>query len=161
MGFLDDLLQGGKRQQDYSDFVSRYDQGHPSEGYSDQEVVQRYREVAHEVPPDQYAQAAQDALARMSPEERAAFATMLQQRAQARGVPLPNRIASDPHDLGQVLSNLHQTPGRLSGLLGAGGGDASEPQSAGSGMASMLGSPLAKAALAGIAAMVVRKAMSR
>jgi hypothetical protein len=152
------LLKGGKQRQDYDDFVSRYDQGHPSEGYSDQEVVQRYREVAHQVPPDQYAQAAQDALARMSPEERAEFASMLQQRAQARGVSLPNRIGSNPDDLGRVLSNLHQTPGRLSGMLGA---DASDAPAAGGGMAGMLGSPLAKAALAGIAAMVVRKAMNR
>jgi hypothetical protein len=70
MGILDDLLGGGQLQRDFGDFLSRYEQGHPSEGYSDQEVVQRYRDVAHAVPPDQYAQAAQEALARLSPEER-------------------------------------------------------------------------------------------
>jgi hypothetical protein len=37
MGMLDDLLGSGTRQQEYSDFVRRYDQGHPSEGYSDHE----------------------------------------------------------------------------------------------------------------------------
>jgi len=35
--------------------------GAPSEGYSDQEVLKRYGEVSHAVPPDQYAQAAQEA----------------------------------------------------------------------------------------------------
>ena len=64
MGILDDLLGGGQRRQDYTDFVHRYDQGHPSEGYSDQEVMDRYRDVAHAVPRDEYAQAAQEAAPR-------------------------------------------------------------------------------------------------
>jgi hypothetical protein len=55
MGILDELLAGGQRQKEYSDFVNRYEQGHPSEGYSDQEVLERYGEVSHAVPSDQYA----------------------------------------------------------------------------------------------------------
>ena len=55
MGILDELLAGGQRQQEYSDFVDRYEQGHPSQGYSDQEVLKRYGEVSHAVPSDQYA----------------------------------------------------------------------------------------------------------
>ena len=62
MGILDDLLAGGQVQKEYKDFVNRYEQGDPSEGYSDQEVLKRYGEVSHAVPPDQYAQAAQEAL---------------------------------------------------------------------------------------------------
>ena len=31
------LLPGGQRQQDYKDFINRYEQGDPSQGYSDQE----------------------------------------------------------------------------------------------------------------------------
>src|SRR6516165_1311694 len=31
----------------YTDFVARYEQGHPSQGYSDQEVLERYGEVSH------------------------------------------------------------------------------------------------------------------
>ena len=157
MGILDELLGGGQRQRDFTDFVNRYEQGHPSEGYSDQEVVDRYREVAHAVPPDQYAQAAQEALARLSPEERAAFVKMLQERAQARGAALPRQVESDPGDLGRVLTDLHQTPGRLRDLLGGG---SAQPQAAGSSpLAGMFASPLAKAALAGIAAMVVKRVM--
>jgi predicted RNA-binding Zn ribbon-like protein len=154
MGILDDLLGGGARQRDYQDFVNRYEQGQPSEGYSDQEVVDRYREVAHAVPPDQYAQAAQEALARLSPEERAAFVKMLQERAQARGATLPRQVGSDPRDLGQVLTDLHQKPGQLRDILG--GGDA---PAGSSGSPSILASPLARAALAGIAAMVVKRVM--
>ena len=62
MGFLDELFAGGQRQKEYSDFIDRYGQGHPSQGYSDQEVLERYGEVAHAVPSDHYAQAAQEAL---------------------------------------------------------------------------------------------------
>jgi hypothetical protein len=55
MGILDQLLAGGQRQNEYRDFVNRYEQGAPSDGYSDQEVLKRYGEVSHAVPPDQYA----------------------------------------------------------------------------------------------------------
>src|SRR6185436_4075928 len=118
MGILDELLGNEQLQKQYKDFVKRYEQGDPSEGYSDQEVVQRYGEVAHAVPPDQYAQAAQEALARLSPEERAAFVKMLQERAQTRGAQLPSQVSPDPQGLGQVLTKLHQTPGLLRDLLG-------------------------------------------
>ena len=52
MGILDELLAGGQRQKEYGDFVDRYEQGHPSQGYSDQEVLKRYGEVSHAVPSD-------------------------------------------------------------------------------------------------------------
>jgi hypothetical protein len=39
MGILDELLAGGQRQKEYKDFVNRYEQGDPSEGYSDQEAA--------------------------------------------------------------------------------------------------------------------------
>jgi hypothetical protein len=159
MGILDELLTGGQRQKEYSDFVNRYEQGHPSQGYSDQEVLKRYSEVSHAVPPDQYAQAAQEALSKLSPEERAAFVKMLQDRAAARGVTLPRQVAPDPKDLGQVLTDLHKKPGQLRDMLG---GDAVQPKEQASGsspIADILASPMAKAVLAGIAAMVVKNVM--
>ena len=158
MGILDDLLGGGQRQREFKDFVNRYEQGHPSEGYTDQEVVQRYQDVAHAVPPDQYAQAAAEALARLSPEERAAFVKMLQERAQARGTQLPGQVTSDPGDLGRVLSDVHQTPGALRDILGGAGNQQSQPGGA-SALGNVLGSPLARAALAGITAMIVKRVM--
>ena len=160
MGILDDLLGNEQLQKQYKDFVKRYDQGAPSEGYSDQEVLERYDEVSHAVPPDQYAQAAQEALSKLSPEERAAFVKMLQERAAARGVELPRKVASDPKDLGEVLTNLHEKPGQLRDILG--GGSVSQPQEQASGsnpIIDMLSSPTAKAVLAGIAAMVVKRVM--
>jgi hypothetical protein len=157
MGILDDLLGNEQIQKQYKDFVKRYEQGDPSEGYSDQEVLKRYGEVSHAVPPDQYAQAAQEALGKLSPEERAEFLKMLQERAAARGVKLPGKVASDSKDLGQVLTDLHEKPGQLRDILGPGSG---QGQASGSNpIIDILTSPTAKAVLAGIAAMVVKRVM--
>jgi hypothetical protein len=159
MGILDDLLAGGQRQKEYSDFVDRYEKGPPSQGYSDQEVLTRYGEVSHAVPAEQYAQAAQDALSKLSPEERAMFVKMLQDRAATRGIKLPQEVAPEPKELGQVLTDLHARPGQLRDMLG---GDGVQPQQQASGtnpIIEMLSSPTAKAVLAGIAAMVVKRAM--
>src|SRR5262245_35953163 len=120
MSILDELLGGGQRQNEYRDFVNRYEQGHPSEGYSDQEVLKRYGEVSHAVPPDQYAKAAQEALGKLSPQERAAFVKVLQERAAVRGVPLSREVQPEPKELGQVLTDLHQNPGQLRDMLGGG-----------------------------------------
>ena len=155
MGILDELLGGGQRQNDYKDFVDRYEQGDPSEGYSDQEVLKRYGEVSHAVPPDQYAQAALEALGKLSPEDRAEFLKVLQERAAARGVKLPGKVASDPTDLGKVLTDLREKPGQLRDILGGG-----QPQGQAQGsnpIIDILKSPQAKAVLAGIAANVVKR----
>ena len=156
---IDELLAGGQRQQEYSDFVERYEQGHPSQGYSDQEVLKRYGEVSHAVPSDHYAQAAQEALSKLSPDERAAFVKMLQDRAAARGISLPGKVAPEPKELGQVLTDLHQKPGQLRDMLGD---DAAQPQQQALGsITSILSSPIGKAVLAGIAAMVVKRVVGR
>src|SRR5262245_16404527 len=162
MGILDDLLGNEQLQKQYKDFVKRYEQGDPSEGYSDQEVLKRYGEVSHAVPSDEYSKAAQEALGKLSPEERAEFLEMLQERAAARGVKLAGKVASDPKDLGEVLTDLHQKPGQLRDILG--GGSLGQPQAQAPGsnpITDMLSSPLAKAVLAGVAAVVVKNMMGR
>ena len=161
MGILDDLLAGGQRQKEYGDFVRRYEQGPPSDGYSDQEVLKRYGEVSHAVPPDQYAQAAQEALGKLSPEERAAFVKMLQDRAAARGVTLPRQMAPEPKDLGQVLTDLHVQPGQLRDIFAGDAAQTQQQASASSPITGILTSPLAKAVLAGVAAMVVKRVIGR
>jgi hypothetical protein len=157
MGILDDLLGNEQLQKQYKDFVKRYEQGDPSEGYSDQEVLKRYGEVSHAVPPDQYAQAAQEALGKLPPQDRAEFLKMLQERAAARGVKLPGKVASDPRDLGKVLTDLHEKPGQLRDILGLGNGQPQGQAPGSNPIGDMLSSPMAKAVLAGIAAMVVKR----
>ena len=159
MGILDDLLGNEQLQKQYKDFVKRYEQGDPSDGYSDEEVLERYGEVSHAVPSTEYAKAATEALSKLSPEERAEFLKMLQARAAARGVKLPGKVASDPKDLGDVLTDLHEKPGQLRDMLGPRGAEPQEQASSSNPIGDMLSSPMAKAVLAGIAAMVVKRMM--
>jgi hypothetical protein len=160
MNLFEMLTGGGKNKQEFEDFASRYDQGHPSEGYSDEEVLDRYGSVAHSVSANDYEQAAQQSYARLSPEERAEFGRFLQQRAQNKGidVPAPPSSQSGFGDLGwlsSATSQLHQQPGVLREILG---GLAGGSRSSGS---SILSSPIAKAALAGITATLVKRALGR
>jgi Ricin-type beta-trefoil lectin domain-like len=150
MGLLDALLGDPSQQQDYQDFAGRYQQGPPHEGYTDQEVLQRYQQVAPNLSPQEYQAAAEQAYARLSPHERLQFGQHLQQQAQQRGYTGFGMGAAaeqyqDPAYLAQATTQLHQQqPGLLGALLGGGGGG---------------GNPLAKAALAGIAATAVSKAL--
>src|SRR6516164_4806931 len=85
---------------------------------------------------------------------------MLQDRAAARGVTLPRNVAPEPKELGQVLTDLHKKPGQLRDMLG---GDAIQDQEQAPGsspITDILKSPMAKAVLAGIAAMVVKGMMN-
>jgi hypothetical protein len=82
--------------------------------------------------------------------------------AAARGVTLPRQVAPEPKELGQVLTDLHGKPGQLQDILGGGAAAQPQQQAAGSSpIVDMLTSPLAKAVLAGIAAMVVKRVMGR
>jgi hypothetical protein len=161
MNLLQNILSGGPQRDDYDDFVQRYEQGHPAEGYSDEEVVNRYQQVSELASPEVYQQSAEEAFARLSPGEREEFAVHLQQQAQQQGVQLPGGAQGasmqgfqDPGQLAQITSQLHQEqPGMLGQLLGGGGGSG--------GLGGMLGNPIAKAALAGITAMAAKRFMGR
>ncbi len=163
MNMLEGLLGGGKQRSDWDDFVGRYDQGAPYDGISDREAFDRYQQVAPQLPPDVYEQSAQEAFARMSPQERRQFVQYLRQRAQEQQFDFPDlnqdgiddRVQQDPRELARMTSRMRQQqPGGLGELLGGGGGG-------GGGMGDMLGNPLAKAALAGVAAMAVKQMMNR
>ena len=162
MNMLEQLLGGGKQRSDWDDFVGRYDQGPPWAGISDGEALNRYQQVAPQLPPDVYKQSAQEAFARMSPQERAQFVQYMRQRAQQQNLNFPDlnqdgiddRVQRDPGELARMTTRMRQQqPGGLGALLGGGGG--------GGGMGDMLSNPLAKAAMAGIAAMAVKKMMDR
>ena len=159
VNFLQQMLGGGQQRQEYEDFVNRYDQGPPWAGISDQEAVSRYEQVATQLPPDAYQQSAEAAFSRMSPQERAQLMQMMRQRAQQQGMDFPDlnqdgiddRVQQDPRYMAQVTTRMReQEPGGLGALLGGGGG-----------MGSMMSNPLAKAAMAGVAAMAVKQFMGR
>lgn len=161
MNFLENILGGGgQQQQEYQDFVQRYDQGPPYQGLSDQEAIDRYHQVATQLPPQHYQQAAYQAFDRMSPEERAQFGRYLEQQAQQHGTYFPGQGGdySDPNYLSQITTQMHQQrPGLLTEVLGG------HPSGSGlmGGASSLLSNPLAKAALAGIAAMAVKNFMQQ
>lgn len=192
--------------QQAQDFVNRYQQGAPQEGYSNQEVAQQYQQVVPQLSPEQYQQAAQQSFQNMSPDQRQQFGQLLQQQAHQQGYAMPQQqpgMYQDPNALAQMTTQVHQQyPSLLGGLLGGGqqmggmqgaGGptwQTLDPQTkelflkqwgnraqeewekenarnmgggggpSGGGAAGMLESPVAKAAMAGIAAMALKNMVS-
>ncbi|HYZ90093.1 MAG TPA: hypothetical protein VE620_12415 [Myxococcales bacterium] len=151
MGLLDTLV-GAAQQPALQDFIRRYEQGAPWDGISHDEAVCRYQQVAGQIPHEDYVAAAEEAFSRLTPEQRAQFGRLLQDRAQQQNVQLPEmggdggQVPQDPRSLAMLTSRMRQQqPGIVSQLLGGAGG----------GM-----NPLAKAALAGIAAMAVKRMMT-
>lgn len=167
MEFVEKLMGGGQQQEEYQGFVDRYDSGHPSEGYDEQEVMQRHQDVAAHLSPDEYQQAAQQSFERLSPEERKQFGQHLQEEAEQQGYNDPD-LANAHHDqfqdsgfLAQIAGKMQgQEPGMLGQLLGGGGGGLGGMLGSSSG-SGMMGNPMAKAALAGIAAFAAKKMMNR
>lgn len=147
MNLLQNML-GGQQRAEYQDFVNRYDQGHPAQGYDGQEVLNRYQQIAPQLPPQQYQQAALASLNRLSPQERAQLGQYLLQQAQQQGVSVPGLPTAsptnyqDPTALAGAMTQLHQQPDLLHSLFSPGGA---------------LSNPLAKAALAGVAAMAAKQ----
>lgn len=137
------------------------------------EAVRRHQQVAAQLPPDDYRQAAETALARLSPEERVSLGRYLLTEAPAvggtgfpdiNGDGIDDRL-QDPRFLAGVAAQTQQQPGLLDRLLGGMGlaPNASGPlgntstgspaAAAGSTpFASVLGGTLGKVALGGIAA---------
>ena len=159
---LENLLGGGRQRSEWDNFINRYDQGAPYDGISDREALDRYQQVGPQLSPDVYEQSAQEAFARLSPQERAQLVQHMRQRAQQQQFDFPDlnqdgiddRVQRDPGELARMTSRMRQQqPGGLGALLGGGGG--------GGGMGDLLGNPLAKAALAGVAAIAMKKMMSR
>ncbi len=177
MGFMETLLNGGQQQADYKDFARRYDTGHPSEGYSDEEAVNRHQEIAGEIPHEDYLHAAHAAFDRLSPEERLQFGQHLQQQMQQQQIPssdlnhdgIDDRL-QDSGSLAQMVTQLQrQQAGMLGMVLGGpmviGGGRMMTGGFGGGGMlgggGSVLSNPLAKAALGGIARFAFKRIIGR
>lgn len=179
MDFLNQLMGGGARQQEYKDFTERYDQGPPYERISDEEAANRYDEVAPHLSEEDYRLSTREAFERMSPEEREEFGCLLQEHSRQGGHgDVPGRAAEEkdlanPEFLAQLTSRMHQQQpdavgSLMKGMLGSGGGGlvggmlgsgrtGGEGVSGGGGIMS---NPAANAALAGIAATVAKRFMS-
>jgi hypothetical protein len=160
------------------DFVNRYEQGDPTEGYSSDEAMDYFGRVAKQASPDQMDRAMRESMGRLNPNQRQEFAQMLQQRmgGQAQRPMTDN----DPNDLDNFMGGLGQMfggggGGGLGGLLGGllGGGSASSnagsvPGNGGSsrndgggGLGDLVNSPVGKAVLAGAAAYAMKELFDR
>ncbi len=182
MDFLSNMMGGGRREE-YQDFTRRYDEGAPYDRISDEEAAQRYREVAPGLSQEEYRLSAREAFERMSPGEREEFGRMLRDEARLQGHGdfidrdhdgRDDRF-QDPDYLAGTMGRMHQErPDLLSSVMGSalgGGGGGLLGGMMGGGMtggegtrgggAGMMGNPVAKAAVAGIAAMAAKRMMSR
>jgi hypothetical protein len=164
--FMVDQLLGGlfgsnddddepTRQGRARDFVDRYERG-AYDQIGDDEVIHNYRATASRLSPDEYQLAAAEAMRQMSPEQRRELRRELRRRSRDRF------DASDdsPEEIARAMQRADQEDqgsGGLAGLFGFGGGDTSSNQSQGGGIGGMLDNPLAKVAMAGIAAMAAKK----
>jgi len=116
--------------------------------------------VAHKASPSDYEQAARDAFGHLSEADREEFGQLLAGQARGKGLDLsgltPRRGEGfgDLDWLTKMTSQIHQQPGLLRDLLGGLTGSRETSSSGG-----ILSSPLAKAALAGITAMLVKKVL--
>ena len=158
MDLLTDLFSPEQRQQN-DDFSRRYQEGPPWAGFEDGEALQTYQRVAPQLSDDQYRESAEAAFARLTPEQRLEFGRWLQTQSRQRGAVVPDldrdgiddRLQDPGYLAGATTQMRAQQPGVLDGLLGGvlgGGGDGG-----------LLSSPIAKAAIGGIAAMALRKLM--
>ncbi|MDV2993527.1 MAG: hypothetical protein N4J56_003181 [Chroococcidiopsis sp. SAG 2025] len=163
MNFLQNMFGGQDGERDYRDFVNRYEQGLPHEGYSDDEVYNRYQQVSRHVPPDIYQESAQEAFSRMSPQERMQFGQYLQQQTRGQNYDFPDLNQDgiddrlqDPNYLARATGSIHQQqPDLLGQLMGGATGAMMGGQRGGN----LFSNPLAKAAMAGIAAIAAKKMM--
>jgi hypothetical protein len=171
---MDSLLKGLFGEQDdddtqrnrAQDFISRYEQGAPYDGISDDEVMDNYQRVAGRLSSQQFEDSAAEAYARLSPQERQQFANYLQQQGGANA----SFNYDDPRQLAQYTSRVHQEqPDGLAGLLGGVGGGGlggllGGALGGGQGRGqsgNMLGNPIAKAVMGGIAAMAMKRMIGR
>ena len=121
MDMLGKLFGGGNDDNDHrtnaQDFISRYQQGPIDQGYSDEEAVQHYQNVAQHADPATMQRASEQAFSNMDPDQRMQMAQLLQQHAGGQ------QVSNDPRQMAGMVSQMHQqNPGGLASLLGGGGG---------------------------------------
>ena len=145
------------RQRRARDYVDRYERG-AYDQIGDDEVLQNYRTATSQLSPDEYHRAATDAMRQLSPEQRRELRRELKRRSRDRF----DAKDDSPEEVARAMQQAHQEHegGGLAGLFGLGGSHqsaASGSQSQGGGIGGMLDNPVAKVAMAGVAAMVAKK----
>ena len=149
----DDKRRGRAR-----DFADRYDRG-AYDQMGDDEVIHNYRAASSRLSPEEYQMAAAEAMRNMDPEQRRELRREMKRRSRDRF----DANDDSPEELARAMQRADQEDqgsGGLAGLFGFGGGDdkndnRAQPQ--GGGIGGMLDNPLAKVAMAGVAAFAAKK----
>jgi hypothetical protein len=151
------------RRQRATDFIDRYERGRPYDGIGDDEVLQNYRATAGRLSPQEYEEAAAEAFSRLSPEERRELKRRMRQQRRAEKL---DDDDDDPRTMAREVSQYRQQGdddplgGLLGGLGSMFGGGGSAPASGSQAQGDLLGGPLGKAVLGGVAAFAMKKMMS-
>ena len=108
MNLLEMLLGNSQTQEGFKDFLNRFEEGPPWEGYGDREVLDRYGEVAHKVSPSDYEQAARDAFGHLSQTDREEFGQLLAGQARNKRLNLSGLTPAQGQGFGDVdwLANI-------------------------------------------------------
>ncbi len=151
------------RRQRASDFIERYERGRPYDGIDDDEVIQNYRATASRLSPQEYEEAVAESFGRLSREERRELRRRMRQQG---GAQMRDDDDDDPRLMARELSQYRQQQGSddplgglggmLGGMFGGGGGGSTQASSSGG---DLLGGPLGKAILGGVAAVAMKKMM--
>lgn len=160
MDVLKGLFGGGddapQKQQQAQDFVNRYTQGAPDQGYTAQEAAQHYQSVAQNADPATIQRAAEQTFTGMAPDQRQQVSQVLQQQ-------VGGTVSSDPREMAGTVAQLHQqNPGGLASMFGMGsgggglGGMLGNVLGGGSSSGGFPGGTLGKVALGGIAAYAMK-----
>jgi len=136
---------GEEQKKKAQDFIDRYQTGKPTEGYSDEEAVQHFRQAAQVATPAQMQAAFKQAVAGLPENDRAQFNQMLQERKAGKGMVDIERTGERKATTGRGSSGGADSIGLddlLGGLLGgaAGGGAASGGGGLGDILGGLLGS---------------------
>ena len=116
------------------------------------EVLQNYRATTSRLSPEQYQRAAEEAFGRMSPEERKELRREMRRRARMQDQDDDDDSPAVLAQTAQQAHQSHESSGGLAGLFGLGGGDSHDADTSKGGIGGILDNPLAKVAVAGIAA---------
>lgn len=145
----DDVDTQRRRARDFADRAERN-----ARDLDPNEVLQNYRATTSRLSPEQYQRAAEEAFSKMSPDDRRELKREMRRRSR-----MQNQDDLDDDDSPAVLAQSaqqahqeHESGGGLAGLFGLGGGDNKTVDNAKSGLEGILDNPLAKVAIAGIAA---------
>jgi hypothetical protein len=148
------------RRQRATDFIDRYERGAPYDGIDDDEVMQNYRATAGRLSPQEFEEATAESLGRLSREERRELRRRLRQQG---GGQLDADDDDDPRTIARELSQQRQGSddplGGLGGMLGGMFGGGGSSNQGGSSGGDLLGGPLGKAVMGGVAAFAMKKMM--